>query len=195
MNKKIKGAILLLSLSSTVLGAQTLTSPNGNLSLSFSLSGDSSPVYTLTYKGKMVINPSRLGLELMPEGVKRTFDDFSPEGQSPEKQRTKNNLYSGFQVADSQTSSFDETWQPVWGETKNIRNRYNELAVTLSQPATERQILIRFRLFDDGLGFRYELPQQKNLVYIILKEERTQFAMTGNHIAHWIPGDYDTQEY
>jgi alpha-glucosidase len=194
MNKKINGAILLLSLSSA-LCAQTLTSPNGNLLMSFSLSGDSAPVYTLSYKGKAVVKPSRLGLELMPEGVKRTFNDFSPEGQSPERQSLTNNLYSGFQVAGVQTSSFDETWQPVWGETKTIRNRYNELAVTLSQPATERQILIRFRLFDDGLGFRYEFPQQKNLVYIILKEERTQLAMTGDHIAYWLPGDYDTQEY
>jgi alpha-glucosidase len=163
--------------------------------MNFSLSGDSAPLYTLTYKGKTVIKPGKLGLELMPEGVKRTFNDFSPEGQSPEKQSLKNNLYSGFQVVGSQTTSFDETWQPVWGETKNIRNHYNELAVTLSQPATDRQIVIRFRLFDDGLGFRYEFPQQKNLVYIILKEERTQFAMTGDHTAYWIPGDYDTQEY
>jgi alpha-glucosidase len=163
--------------------------------MSFSLSGDSAPVYTLTYKNKTVIKPSKLGLELMPEGVKRTFDDFSAEGQAPEKPRIQSNLYSGFQVANSEASSFDETWQPVWGETKDIRNRYNELAVTLVQPATERQMLIRFRLFDDGLGFRYEFPEQKKLVYLILKEERTQLAMAGDHIAYWIPGDYDTQEY
>jgi alpha-glucosidase len=163
--------------------------------MEFSLSGDSAPVYSLTYKGKTVIKPSRLGLELMPEGVKRTFNDFSPQVQSPEQQSPKNNLYSGFQIVGSATASFDETWQPVWGETKDIRNRYNELAVTLSQPATERQMLIRFRLFDDGLGFRYEFPQQKSLVYMILKEERTQFAMTGDHTAYWLPGDYDTQEY
>lgn len=200
INKRIKGAFLLLSLSSSVLSAQTLTSPNGKLSMSFSLSGDSAPVYSLTYKGKTVIKPGKLGLELATEGVKRTFDDFSPEIQAPEiqapeNQHLKNNLYSGFVVADAQTSSLDETWQPIWGETKNIRNRYNELAVTLSQPATERQMIVRFRLFDDGLGFRYEFPQQQKLVYMILKEERTQFAMTGNHIAFWIPGDYDTQEY
>ncbi|MDR3188293.1 MAG: glycoside hydrolase family 97 protein [Prevotellaceae bacterium] len=195
MNKNIQGAFLLLSLSCTALGAQTLTSPSGNLSMEFSLSGDSAPVYSLTYKGKTVIKPSRLGLELMPEGVKRTFNDFSPQVQSPEQQSPKNNLYSGFQIVGSATASFDETWQPVWGETKDIRNRYNELAVTLSQPATERQMLIRFRLFDDGLGFRYEFPQQKSLVYMILKEERTQFAMTGDHTAYWLPGDYDTQEY
>lgn len=195
INIRTKVSLLLLSLSTAALSAQTLTSPNGNLRMSFSLSGDSAPLYALTYKEKTVIKPSKLGLELMPEGVKRTFSDFSPEGQSPEKQSLRNNLYSGFRLAGTQTASFDETWQPVWGETKSIRNRYNELAVTLSQPATERQIRIRFRIFDDGLGFRYEFPQQQALVYMILKEERTQFAMTGDHTAYWLPGDYDTQEY
>jgi alpha-glucosidase len=131
----------------------------------------------------------------MPEGVQRTFDDFSPAGQTPEKKDAKTNLYSGFQLAGTQTAAFDETWKPVWGETATIRNHYNELAVTLNQLPTGRQILIRFRLFDDGLGFRYEFPQQKNLVYFTLKEEHSQFAMTGNHTAIWIPGDYDTQEY
>ena len=175
--------------------AQTLISPNGNYQMWFSLSGDGSPVYELAYKGGPVINPSKLGLELMQEGVKRTFDDFSPEGQKSDNHDIQTNLYNGFQIINTQTSTFDETWQPVWGETKNIRNHYNELTVTLNQPATDRQILIRFRLFDDGLGFRYEFPQQKNLIYFFLKEEHTQFAMTGNHTALWIPGDYDTQEY
>ena len=102
---------------------------------------------------------------------------------------------SGFTIEKSETSTFDETWQPVWGEEKEIRNHYNELAVTLDQKAQERDILIRFRLFDDGLGFRYEFPLQKNLNYFVIKEEHTQFAMTGDHKAFWIPGDYDTQEY
>ena len=195
MNKKIKGTILLLVLTCSIASAQTLTSPNGNYQMNFTLSADGSPVYTLTYKGKTVIQPSKLGLELMPEGIKRTFDDFSPEGQKPEEKDSKTNLYSGFQITDTKTATFDETWQPVWGETKNIRSHYNELAVTLNQPATDRRILIRFRLFDDGLGFRYEFPQQKSLIYFVIKEERTQFAMTGDHTAFWIPGDYDTQEY
>ena len=104
-------------------------------------------------------------------------------------------MFDGFSVSDTQTSTFDETWHPVWGETKDIRNHYNELAVTLDQKSTDRHIIIRFRLFDDGLGFRYEFPQQKNLVYFTIKEEKTQFAMTGDHTAFWIPGDYDTQEY
>jgi len=195
MNKKIKGVFLLFILTCSIASAQTLTSPNGNYQMNFSVSVDGSPVYTLTYKGKTVIKPSKLGLELMPEGVRRTFDDFSPEGQKPEMKDNKTNLYSGFKIVNTQTATFDETWQPVWGETKNIRNHYNELAITLNQPATDRQIIIRFRLFDEGLGFRYEFPQQKNLIYFALKEEHTQFAMTGDHTAFWIPGDYDTQEY
>jgi alpha-glucosidase len=164
--------------------------------MNFSLSTEGSPVYTLTYKGKEVIKPSKLGLELMPEGVQRTFDDFSPAGGAQTlKFDLRTNLFDGFQITDTQTATFDETWQPVWGETKNFRNHYNELAVTLNQKLTDRQILIRFRLFDDGLGFRYEFPQQKNLIYFVIKEEHTQFAMTGDHTALWLPGDYDTQEY
>jgi len=177
------------------VSAQTLKSPDGNLTMDFTVSTDGAPVYSLAYKGKTVIKPSRLGLELVVEGVKRTFDDFSPEGQTPAQTDAKTNLYSGFKVEKTETAAFDETWQPVWGQSKDIRNHYNELAVTLNQPSTERKMIVRFRLFDDGLGFRYEFPQQKNLVYFIVKEERTQFAMTGNHTAYWIPGDYDTQEY
>ena len=195
MNKKIKGTFLLLVLTCSIANAQTLISPNGNYQMNFSLSTDGSPTYTLSCKGKEVIKPSKLGLELMPEGVQRTFDDFSPEGQKLDKKDIKTNLYNGFQIIYAQTATFDETWQPVWGETRNIRNHYNEWSVTLNQPATDRQLRIRFRLFDEGLGFRYEFPQQKNLVYFFLKEEHTQFAMTGDHTAIWIPGDYDTQEY
>ena len=194
MKQKIKGIFFLLLLAS-VINAQTLKSPNGDFQLNFSLSADGSPVYALSYKGKEVLKPGKLGLELMPENIQRTFDDFSPAGQTPEKKDIKTNLYSGFQLAGTQTATFDETWKPVWGETATIRNHYNELAVTLNQPDTDRRILIRFRLFDDGLGFRYEFPQQKNLIYFTLKEEHSRFAMTGNHTAIWIPGDYDTQEY
>ena len=194
MNKKI-GEVLILSMFGATVSAQTLTSPGGNLQMNFALTPNGEPIYAFYYKDKPVIKPSKLGLELMPEGVKRTFDDFSPEGQRPELKDAKTNLRDGFKIAGTETASFDETWQPVWGETREIRNRYNELTVTLNQPTTDRSLRIRFRLFDDGLGFRYEFPQQKNLIHFALKEEHSQFAMTGDHVALWIPGDYDTQEY
>lgn len=139
----------------------------------FELSKNGAPTYQVEYKGKSVIKPSTLGLEL----------------------KNTNNLLDGFEVLKASTSTFDETWQPVWGETKDIRNHYNELLVELKQPATDRYMNLRFRVYDDGVGFRYEFPQQKNLVYFVIKDEHTQFAMTGDHTAWWIPGDYDTQEY
>jgi len=154
--------------------AQQLKSPNGEFVLSFSLQDGGVPSYTLAYKGKTVIKPSKLGFELQK-------DDTS--------------LLNGFSIAESKTSTFDETWMPVWGEVKSIRNHYNELAVTLNQKTADRDMVVRFRLFNDGLGFRYEFPSQKNLVYFVIKEEKTQFAMAGDHTAYWIPGDYDTQEY
>lgn len=154
--------------------AQQLKSPNQKLQMEFSLQSDGTPSYRLNYKDKVVIKPSKLGLEL--------------------KNDTKS-LLNDFTVIDTKTSTFDETWKPVWGELASIRNHYNELAVTLNQKGTDRQLIIRFRLFDDGLGFRYEFPSQKNLTYFVIKEERSQFAMTGDHTAFWIPGDYDTQEY
>ena len=164
---------LLVLLVSGVAMAESITSPNGQLQLIFSVNAQGEPVYELSYKGKPVINPSKLGLEL----------------------KNDPGLMNGFTMADAKTSTFDETWEPVWGEVKQIRNHYNELAVTLNQKAQDRNIIIRFRLFDDGMGFRYEFPLQKNLNYFVIKEERTQFAMTGDHTAFWIPGDYDTQEY
>ena len=154
--------------------AQQLKSPNEKFVMTFSLQNDGTPSYSLNYKGKAVVKPSKLGLEL----------------KNDEK-----SLLNDFAVIDTKTSTFDENWKPVWGEVASIRNHYNELAVTLNQKGTDRQIIIRFRLFDDGLGFRYEFPSQKNLTYFVIKEERTQFAMTGDHTAFWIPGDYDTQEY
>nr|WP_315179574.1 glycoside hydrolase family 97 protein [uncultured Flavobacterium sp.] len=154
--------------------SQQLKSPNGKFVMEFTLQNDGTPSYSLNYKNKAVVKPSKLGLELKND---------------------KKSLLNDFTVVDSKATTFDENWQPVWGEVASIRNHYNELAVTLNQKETDRKILIRFRLFDDGLGFRYEFPSQKNLTYFIIKEERTQFAMTGDHTAFWIPGDYDTQEY
>lgn len=153
--------------------AQQIQSPNGQISLTFEMKAGV-PYYSLNYKDKVVVKPSFLGLEL--------FNDQS-------------GLMNGFSVEKSETATFDETWEPVWGEYKQIRNNYNELAVTLNQDKASRHIVIRFRLFNDGLGFRYEFPEQPNLNYLVIKEERTQFAMNGDHKAFWIPGDYDTQEY
>ena len=153
--------------------AEGVSSPSGQVKLDFELSKNGAPTYQVEYKGKSVIKPSTLGLEL----------------------KNANNLLDGFEVLKASTSTFDEIWQPVWGETKDIRNHYNELLVELKQPATDRYMNLRFRVYDDGVGFRYEFPQQKNLVYFVIKDEHTQFAMTGDHTAWWIPGDYDTQEY
>ena len=161
--------------------AQQVKSPNGNVALKFSLD-NGRPTYELSYKGREVVRPSHLGLELAK-------DKHASRGLE------ETDLMSGFTIADTKTSTFDETWKPVWGETATIRNHYNELAVTLNQPASSRNIVIRFRVYDDGMGLRYEFPQQQSLNYFIVKEEHTQFAMTGDHTAYWIPGDYDTQEY
>jgi len=184
--------LTIVVLATGVLNAQELRSPDGNLIMKFSLQDKGVPAYELTYKGKIVIKPSKLGLELKGESVEL---NFGAEADIKSRIESGMSLYDNFRIADVQTSTFDETWKPVWGEVSNIRNHYNEMAVTLSQTSTERSLLIRFRLFDDGLGFRYEFPQQKNLNYFIIKEERTQFAMSGDITAYWIPGDYDTQEY
>ena len=171
--KNIFSVILVLT---AIFGAsaQEFQSPNGNFKMSFSLGNDGTPMYQLFLKNKEVIKKSKLGLEL---------------------QKDKKSLVNDFKVMDTKESTFNETWKTVWGEETQIQNHYNELAITLKQNETDRQIIIRFRLFNDGLGFRYEFPEQKNLTYFVLKEERTEFAMTGNHTAFWIPGDYDTQEY
>ena len=173
MHNLLLTAILFFAICSNT-NAQKLKSPEGNFTMEFSLLQDGTPTYNLKYKNKEVIKPSKLGLELKND---------------------KKSLLNDFVIVDSKTSTFDETWQPVWGEVNKIRNHYNELAVTLNQKETDRTVIIRFRLFADGLGFRYEFPTQKNLTYFIIKEEKTQFAMAGDHTAFWIPGDYDTQEY
>ena len=174
---------------------QQLVSPDGNLVMNFSLTANGAPAYDLSYKGKPVIKTSTLGLELKQEDPNAQTDFQLSGPKKIEGLEAKANLMNGFTVAQTQTSSFDETWTPVWGEESQIRNHYNELAVTLDQPQNKRQIVIRFRLFNDGLGFRYEFPQQKELNYFVIKEEHSQFAMAGDHTAFWIPGDYDTQEY
>ena len=172
---------------------QELKSPNGNFVMDFSLSKDGKPTYQLKYKGKNVVKPSHLGFEFK---TKHKEMDFAVQDRvEDEKAKDIANFLSGFKIIDTKTSTFDETWKPVWGEVEKIRNNFNELAVTVSQPNTDRQMIIRFRLFNEGLGFRYEFPEQKNLKYFVIKEEHSQFAMAGDHTAFWIPGDYDTQEY
>lgn len=166
-------AVLMVSAFTVANGAETLLSPGGQVKLEFNIAEGGIPTYQLWFKNKQVIKSSRLGLELK-------------KGKS---------LMDGFSQTHVERSTFDETWQPVWGEEKSIRNHYNEMAVTLNQADPGRQIIIRFRLYDEGMGLRYEFPLQKNLNYFVIKEEHTQFAMTGNHTAFWIPGDYETQEY
>ena len=178
-----------------VAQAQKLTSPDGNLVMNFSLNQAGAPTYDLYFKGKAVINPSTLGLELKKENADKQVDFEATPRTDIDQLDEKTNLMTGFTIKDTKTSTFDETWKPVWGEESSIRNHYNELEVTLNQPSNDRYMIIRFRLFDDGLGFRYEFPQQKNLNYFVIKEEHSQFAMNGDHTAYWIPGDYDTQEY
>ncbi len=197
MDIKKKLTIAALLFCSIAINAQhKLSSPNGNFEMQFSLNAQGTPVYELAYKGQAIIKPSTLGLELKKEDAnKKTDFEWTEKTIDDAALTAKANLYSGFEIKDTKTTSFDETWTPVWGEEKEIRNHYNELAVTLNQPTNNRYIIIRFRLFNDGLGFRYEFPQQKELNYFIIKEERSQFAMTGDHTAFWLPGDYDTQEY
>jgi len=167
-------SIIVMAMLTFTSHAQKLTSPSSELELNFELNAEGTPVYSLNFKGDQVIAQSKLGLELV--------DD-------------EKSLMDGFTISEVKTSKFDETWQPVWGEQSEIRNHYKEMAVTLAQADMNRHILIRFRLFDEGLGLRYEFPQQENLVYFVIKEEHTEFAMTGDHTAFWIPGDYDSQEY
>lgn len=185
--------LLCISVMANYMVAQELKSPDGNLYMIFSVQEGGIPTYKLTYKGKDVIKPSRLGLELKDENPTAEFG--TEMGMKGKSNNPKTSLYDKFSVIDTQTSTFDETWKPVWGEVNEIRNHYNELAVTLNQSGTNRQLVIRFRLFNDGLGFRYEFPQQADLNYFVIKEEKSQFAMPGDIKAYWIPGDYDTQEY
>ena len=166
--------ILMVLILNMVAIGQELRSPDGKFVMAFLLQNDGTPLYQLAYKGKAVIKQSALGLELKNDS-KSLLNDFT--------------------ITNTETASHDSNWEPVWGEVKTIRDHYNELSVTLHQKEMDRDMIIRFRMFDDGLGFRYEFPSQKNLIYFVIKEERTQFAMTGNHTAFWLAGDYDTQEY
>ena len=178
-----------------VTDVQTLTSPSGNMEMTFQLTAEGTPQYALDYEGQKVILPSDLGFELRgvlkaQKLVYNAAGTISKEDREPVQQ-----FYEGFKVESVETSAFDQTWEPVWGEEAQIRNNCKELLVNLVQTSSDRKMSIRFRLYDDGLGFRYEFPYQKNLSYFVIKEEMTQFALAGDHTAWWLPGDYDTQEY
>jgi alpha-glucosidase len=195
---KLKRNLYMLVLSMGIITShaqEKLSSPDGNLTMSFSLDMQGSPVYELSYKGKTVIKPSKLGFELVQENPNKQTDFEWKEQKNTILSDVQTNLYNGFELEKAEFSTFDETWQPVWGEEKEIRNHYNQLTVTLEQSQSERIMQIEFRLFNDGLGFRYNFPKQPHLNYFVIKEEHSQFAMTGDHKAFWIPGDYDTQEY
>ncbi len=172
MKRLFSSLLCLFALAVLTAGAAEVSSPSGAVKVVFTLDG-TTPTYTVSFRGKTVIKPSRLGYELA----------------------NAENLLDGFTLAGEETSTFDETWKPVWGENSTIRNHYNELLVRLVQTKTDRYMNIRFRVYDEGVGLRYEFPQEGKLNYFTVKEERTEFAMTGNHTAWWIPGDYDTQEY
>ncbi|WP_194974376.1 glycoside hydrolase family 97 protein [Aquiflexum lacus] len=163
---------LIIFLWPIFLFSQSIQSPNAEIKLDFEVK-EGKAIYQLSFKGKTVIKPSQLGFELKNQAT----------------------LLDGFSLVDSKTDAYDEYWTPIWGEESKIRNHYNELYVKLNQPSTERIIAVRFRVYDDGLGFRYEFPSQPNLAHFVVKEEKTQFAMSGDHTAFWIAGDYDTQEY
>lgn len=183
------------SVGDTLATSYRLVSPDGRLVMNFTLDAAGRPSYDLTYKGRSVVRPSYLGLELKTDGQGSFSTSVTSSFTREKGSESMANLMSGFRIAGMEASTFDETWQPVWGETRNIRNHYNELFVSLRQPLQQRGLNLRFRLYNDGLGFRYEFPLSKNLNYFTIKEEHSQFAMATDNKAWWIPGDFDTQEY
>ena len=175
--KKFLTLLIILCVSAGLMSAQDanlrkVSSPDGNVELSFNLKDGHIPVYSLDYKGKPVVGESHLGFKLQGSG-----------------------MYDWFEISETATREIDETWNPVWGEESQIRNHCNEMTVTLRQTSSNRFMKICFRVFDDGMGLRYEFPDQKSMAYFVITDELTEFAMTGDHTAWWIPGDYDTQEY
>ncbi len=194
--RMVRMSLMAMMACCALLGqAQQLKSPDGKLNMTFSLDAQGRPTYDLNYKGKAVIKPSHLGIELKKEDPNAAVDFEFKQRKDASTLDVKCDMMTGFKKESDTLKTVDQTWQPVWGEESSIRNHYNEMVVCLYQPKNERYLKIRFRLFNDGLGFRYEFPQQSMLNYFVIKEERTQFAMAGDHTAWWLPGDYDTQEY
>lgn len=173
---------------------EKLSSPDGHLKMEFSIDAKGSPKYSLKRENAYIIHPSLLGFEL--RGALNAVElDFSGEKITKKDAKPSQSLYEGFEIINTAKDSLDEVWTPIWGEESQIRNNYNEMTVSLVQKETGRKMNIRFRLFDDGLGFRYEFPEKQPLTYFVIKEELTEFSLSGDHKAWWIPGDFDTQEY
>lgn len=172
-----------------------LASPDGKLHMEFLLDEAGTPYYALSREGTAVLTPGRLGFSLRGV-IKAEKLVYNADGTVSKQDGAPTiDLDRGFELAGTGTDSFDETWEPVWGEESQIRNHYNELLVHLRQPESDRLMDIRFRLFDDGLGFRYEFPAGQSLVHFVIREELTEFACADDWTAWWIPGDYDTQEF
>ena len=195
IRKHLLGLSLVLSMftvpAASASDPLSVSSPDGDITLTFELTPKGgAPSYSVDFKGKQVIAPSLLGLELISESGRNTFDH-----QAEKSKGDALSLMDGFVVLCSRRDSVDEKWAPVWGEENAIRNHFKSLSVTLLQPDRQREMILEFRVFDDGVAFRYDFPAQPNLNYFVIKEELSQFAMTGDHWAYWIPGDYDTQEY
>jgi len=188
--KKILSAAIVCMASIGISAAQELSSPDGDLTLRFALTDKGEPTYSLDFRSQHVVLPSRMGFVLRGE----EHTEFGAEIIRGNACAT-DSFADGFEVTSVETSSADTVWQPVWGENAEIRDCYNEMVVKLRQTATDRRMDIRFRLYDEGLGFRYEWEEQPAMTYFTICEEKTEFAMTGDHTAYWIPGDYDTQEY
>ncbi len=172
-----------------LVAAETVTSPDGDIRLTFDVK-EGHPTYFVDFKGRQVIASSRLGFDLVSESGRNTF-----EHQGSKTGADALSLRDGFVLLKTERDSLSETWTPVWGEEAEILNKYNSMTVELKQPAFDRLMNVEFRVFDDGVAFRYDFPAQPNLNYFVIKEEKSEFGMTGDHWAYWIPGDYDTQEY
>ena len=185
---------LLLGTAWTAIAQEAACSPDGNIRLEFNLDRNGQPVYSLMYKGQEVIRPSRMGYIFRGKAAEPKIfcsaDSVRIAGYGNDDV-----FNTGFSIRNVTRTAYDEFWEPVWGEESIIRNHYNEMAIELSHKVSGRKMTVRFRVYDDGIGFRYEFPEQEGLKYFTIKEETTEFAMTGDHKAFWIPGDYDTQEY
>ncbi|MDE6370970.1 MAG: glycoside hydrolase family 97 N-terminal domain-containing protein, partial [Duncaniella sp.] len=181
---------VLLMAGVPVWGADTVTSPDGEITLTFELLSGGRPAYHVDYKGRTAIKTSTLGLDLVSESGRNTFEHQGAKAAADALQLTE-----GFETVSVKRDTVAETWKPVWGEETEILNSYRSMTVELRQTALDRVMEIEFRVFDDGIAFRYDFPAQPNLNYFVIKEERSRFGLPGDMTAYWIPGDYDTQEY